>query len=470
MRRILLHPALLLGAVAAAPRSAERIGESLHEGATVTTLVVGLHTGDVVDAHLPDRLLTPASTVKLVTALALLETQPLDRTLPTTLARRGELAGGVLSGDLVLVGGGDPSFGVDALGAMVDALVADGLERVDGDVVVDGRLFDDVAYGEGWMWDDLPFRFSPAVTALALDGNVASVRLTAGRDGGPPEVATHPCIPVDVAARTVPVEAETELEVVRLPGSPVTTIRGVIAADASRTWTLSLPDPLSCAAELLAEGLAARGVTITGQARVAEAGEPARVEPLVTHDSPPLRELLRHMLVESDNLYAESLVRLLDPRPSGRDFEGARPTVEALMRASAVPDEQWRLVDGSGLSRYDLLSARAQVLLLRRAWHRPYRDDLLALLPSSGEGTLGQRLVSGPARGRVFAKTGSMRGVYNLAGYVLPEEEGREPLAFALMTNGVVESGQVVRAAQDLALHELATLPPPRGCARRSAR
>lgn len=466
MRRFLLPALLLVGSVAAAPRPSGVIDDALHEGATVTTLVVGLHSGEVLDASLPDLLLTPASTVKLVTALALLETRRLDLTLDTTIARRGEFAGGVLSGDLVLVGGGDPSFGVGALAALADALVATGLERIDGDVVVDGRLFDEVPYGEGWMWDDLVFRFSPPVTALALDGNIATVRVEAV--GDTVEVDAHPCIPVDVRARVVPPEATTELEIVRLPDSPVTTVRGTLSADASRSWQLTLPDPLDCAAMLLAEGLAERGVQIGGSARVAESGEPVATTPMVRHDSPPLRELVRHMLVESDNLYAESLVRLLDPAPSGRRFEGARPTIEALMRAAAVPDEQWRLVDGSGLSRYNLLSARAQVLLLRRAWYRPYRDDLLALLPSSGEGTLGQRLLAGPAQSRVFAKTGSMRAVYNIAGFVLPEDESQEPLAFALMTNGVVQSGQVVRAAQDLALHGLATLPPSRGCGRRT--
>lgn len=469
MRRILLHPLLLLGAVAAAPRTSEIVRGSLDEGTTVASLVVGLESGEVLDAHLPDRRLTPASTVKLVTAMALLETQRADRVLHTALARRGELAGGVLSGDLVLVGAGDPSFGVGALAALADALVATGLERVEGDVVVDGRLFDEVAWGEGWMWDDLALRFSPPVTALVLDGNVGTVTVTAGAEGEPPTVAAHPCLPVDLRARTVPVGASTDLEVLRLPGSPVTVVRGNLAADTSRSWTLSFPDPLTCAADLLAQGLAERGVAVGGRARVAEAGEPPAT-PILAHASPPLRELLRHMLVESDNLYAESLALLLDPAPSGRRFEGARPTYEALMRAAGVPDDQWRLVDASGLSRYDLLSARALVQLLRRAWQRPYRDELLALLPGSGDGTLGQRLLEGPARGRVFAKTGSMRAVYNIAGFVLPGPEGGEPLAFALLTNGVVQGGQVARSAQDAAIQELAALPPPRGCAARRPR
>ena len=112
-------------------------------------------------------------------------------------------------------------------------------------------------------------------------------------------------------------------------------------------------------------------------------------------------------------------------------------------------------------------AADTLVALLRYGWGRPWRDELLSLLPSSGEGTLSRRLAGND---RVFAKTGSMTGIYNIAGYVLPAEG--EPLAFALMSNGVVRPGDEVRARQDAALHLLAQRapePPRVGCLGRRA-
>lgn len=439
--------------------------------AVLATKVQALGSGEVVEEQHADKLLTPASTVKLITAMALLDDLPSDLVLETPIVATGTLRNGLLDGDLVVVGAGDPSLSASAIEAWADVLVASGLRRIRGSVVVDDRLFSPVVLGEGWMWDDATTRFSPPVTALMIGGNVVQIQVIGAEPGDPVRVRGHACLAVDNRAVTVDPLVETQLLTRRLPGGSDTLLLGNTTPGARHHLTISLPDPPACAAAMLSMALEDRGVDVLGRPRLIDPDEDlGRVQVLHTHRSPPLRDLLRHMLVQSDNLYAEALMRLLDPSTAGRDFQGARPALERLMRSAGVPDDAWLLVDASGLSRYDQLTAEALVRLLRYAWQRPWGDELRDLLPSSGEGTLRARLVGGPAAERVAAKTGSMTGVFNIAGYVFPEEG--EPLAFAMLSNGVVQPGSAVRYTQDLALQRLAKgppapEPPARGCRRR---
>jgi D-alanyl-D-alanine carboxypeptidase/D-alanyl-D-alanine-endopeptidase (penicillin-binding protein 4) len=359
-------------------------------------IVVWDGAGEERYARDPDRRLIPASTTKWITAAAAAHTLGLDHRFSTTIAARGYTQGDVLYGDLVVAGGGDPSLGErdprELLQLVVDVVRAHGIARIEGTVLVDDSAFVGPPYGPGWMWDDFGSPFSPSYGAVNFAHNLLQPGLRCEAHDG--------------------------------PGSP-------------------LIDPPECLANSLRDALVSARISVDG-AGVGSAPEAAELAVLV---SPPLRELLHKMLLESDNLYAECIARALDrQRPSEPGV--ANEAVRELLRAAGVPEGEARFVDGSGLSRYSFASAESLVQVTAWVAAQPYGGELLALLPVAGrDGTMAKRMVGTPAEGRCAAKTGSMTGVRNLVGRVTTEEG--DPLWFAVLLNGFAAPQAEAIALQD---------------------
>jgi D-alanyl-D-alanine carboxypeptidase/D-alanyl-D-alanine-endopeptidase (penicillin-binding protein 4) len=166
--------------------------------------------------------------------------------------------------------------------------------------------------------------------------------------------------------------------------------------------------------------------------------------------SAPLRELLRRMLVHSDNLYAECIARALDRRPVA-ESRVAREWIDDTLRQAGVQPGRVSLVDGSGLSRYSLVTAEGMVQLSAWVERQPWGPELISLLPVAGrEGTLAGRMLGTPAEGRVAGKTGSMTGVRNMVGFVDTAEGER--LRFAFLINGFSAPQTEAIAVQDRVL------------------
>lgn len=425
--------------------------------ATVAVRVVG-PDGVVRYDHHGDALLVAASVTKLLPAVAVLDTLGPEATTTTRLVASGVVEAGVLVGDLVLVGSGDPSLLLEdphqELARWAASVRSAGIERVDGGVVVDGRVFGRPPLGAGWAWDDALWRFAAPITGVVIHHNTTHLTVTGGEAGAPPEVTVAPlsaCVPVEVLART----GDGELWIDRPFGDVVTTIGGAIAPGASRGFVVTLPDPEQCVADALRTALIDAGVEV-GDARVAGPGEPpASGVDVLTVTSPPVADLLRDVLVDSDNLYAESLTRWLDPAPDGKTFAGAEPGLRAALARAGVPDGAVVLADGSGLSRYGRTSPAALTGLLAYADDQPWRDvfrDRLAVAGRSG--TLRSRLTGAPTEGLVRGKTGSMTGVSNLAVYV-PTPAGE--YVVAVLIDGATAPRDELRAWQDELVRQVAS-------------
>ena len=343
-----------------------------------------------------DRRLIPASTTKWITAAAAAERLGLEHRFLTRLAMTGTLTGGVLSGDLVLVGGGDPSLGVEdpsrTLGEIVGFVQAAGITRIEGEIVVDTSAFDGPPYGPGWMWDDFQSPYSPPYGAVNFAHNLL--------------------------AEGLPCEAHDGI------GSP-------------------LKDPPRCLADSLRAALVGAQIE-AGAASVRPAPDALDLAVL---PSPPLRDLLRKMLVDSDNLYAECIARALDRAPPA-DADEAGLALAELLRKAGVSEGSARFVDGSGLSRYSFASAEAMVRISAWVSGQPFGTELFSLLPVAGrEGTLARRMLGTPAEGHCAAKTGSMTGVRNIVGAV--DTATGERLWFAILINGFAAPQAEAIAVQD---------------------
>lgn len=378
--------------------------------------------GKVLYQSAADRLFNPASCLKLVTASAATAVLGPDKRFETRLATSGRVdADGVLRGDLVLVGGGDPSLATADLEAAVTRL---GVRRVEGRIVVDDRVFDDERLGAGWSWDNTSAAFSAEVDGLNLDKNTAVVNVsrsgvTASPDAGYLTFENH-----------ATAAAQTQLDVERKLGTNVITVDGTVADAASTVVTVH--DPALYAGAVLKSLCHRHGIEVSGEVTRGAVDGAART--LWSRSSAPLRELERQMLKHSDNLYAETLFRALADGQSAK-----APAREAQVLHLDGP---WQIVDGSGLSHKDLLTPDTLRKTVEQGFRDPANHDLL---PIAGvDGTLARRM---PAlKGRVHAKTGTLANVSTLAGW-LTLKDGRR-FSFAWMCNDYAGSG--VKATEDV--------------------
>ena len=446
-----------------------------HSG--VAFLAVSLDRGDTLFAREADRLYTPASNRKLFTAASALHWLGPEHRFRTALVATGPIAADTLRGDLVLIGRGDPDLLPAHLEALGDTLAMTGARVVAGDVRADDAWFDDVEWGAGWMWDDGPYWEWPYVTALTVADNVVTVTVRPGaRAGDPVAVALDPptgYVAVNVSAITAAAGAPAEIVVDRRwsPRENVVDVTGALALDAdSIVARRTVEDPALYAATLLREILEARGVEVLGAARhgdlaALEAGRPgggaaeAAMDTIAVHVSDPLSESVRNFLKISDNLTGELLVKAVGASVAGSPGtyqKGLAAERAFLAQEVGIDTTAQLLADGSGVSRYNLVTARQIVALLR---YMTTREDLFpsyrAALPIAGvDGTLENRMRGTPAEGRAGAKTGTLNGVTALSGYV-PSADG-ERLAFSLMMEFYTGSSAPRRAVQDSIVAALA--------------
>lgn len=457
-------------------------------------------TGEILYTLNADHFFAPASNAKLITtALALNELGP-DYRFRTTLESDGILTkAGRLSGDLVLVGRGDPDMSnrifpfagefarrgatESVLADMADAAIAKGLREVDGDIVADDSYFPYDPYPAGWSVGDLFFDFGVPVGAITFNDNIVSILIEPGaRPGGPAVIATQPAASLETLAHSVATSARDtipQIAVVRQPGTNFLLLRGTIPAEhAPLKLELAMIHPAEAAASAIKDLLAARGVRITGQIRVFHSAPPetlASGEPvlpamaaptthrlvLAEHMSPPLAQSVELTNKISQNLHAEIFLRTVGRKELGLASTAAGLKVEReFLHSAGIPDGDVVLTDGSGLSRDDLVTPRAMVDLLRYASRAPWAHDFLASLPVSGkDGTLDDRLRHSPASGLIEAKTGATERVHALTGYATTLRG--EYLVFSIFCNNDAQHGaEATSPVDDIATAMIETLGP----------
>ena len=437
---------------------------------TVAVVVQSLDRGDTLFRHHGDRLLMPASNMKLLTLAAAAERLGWDHTFGTTIEATAPIENGVVAGDLVIRGSGDPTLNVRQHQAdrvfdqWAEALWTAGLRHVDGRLVGDDNAFDEETLGAGWAWDNLPYGYAAPIGALQVNEDAVEVVVTPADTVGQPALLSPPPeaggVLVTNAVTTGEPGSGASIALSRAPGSGVTVVRGSIAAGhAPLRRTIAVDNPTLYFLRLFADALARRGIAAAGIADIDEVGAEtaAPVARLVTHRSPPLRETAAVLMKASQNLYAETLLRALaEPGRPATAAAGRARALETLTRLG-VPSDSVVIADGSGLSRYNYVTADALAVVLRRMHEDPrHREPWLHALPVGGvDGTLERRFTGMRGEGRVRAKTGSISNVRALSGYV-PAGDG-ETLVFVVLVNNVTAPGRDVDAVIDRAVERLTT-------------
>ena len=438
--------------------------------------VRSLDRGDVLFALNAGRLMMPASNMKILTLAAAAETLGWDHRFTTTLETSGVVQAGVLHGDLIVRGTGDPTISTRGgrnevvLDEWAAALRAAGITSIDGRILGDDQAFDDEGVGPGWSWDYLEAGYAAPVGALQYNENTADLTTAPGAAVGDPIVfRLAPGTGYTVTNRAVTAAgAESRLRgsvnVHRRIDRPEIELTGMLPVDApSATRVVAVLNPTQYFVQSLKDGLVARGIAASGAAVDMDdlvpslPGTSPERRVLAATTSPSLREIGTVLMKVSQNQYAETLLKAIGA--SGGNLgttAGGRRRAQDIFTSWGIPADGYVVSDGSGLSRYNYVSPSAlNTILARLHADDRHREAFIATLPIAGkDGTIASRMRRSRAEGNAVAKTGSIANTRALSGYV--KTRAGETLAFSIIANDFVAPAATITWMADLAVEILA--------------
>lgn len=441
--------------------------------------------GRVLYERTADRLFVPASNTKLVVTATATVLLPADYRVRTSVYANGTVRGGVLYGDLVLYGRGDPTwsercYGVDtlvpgacdstftAIDRIADSVRARGMRRITGKVVGDGSYFEPLVVHPSWNVFDLNWWYAAPVSGLGFNDNSVDFRITPGDSvDRPPTITWSPELGLftfENRARTVPADSPTTIgdNFFRSPGTMDIWAEGTVARD-RQPWieSFALPDPNRYAARALAVSLMRHGIAVEGGAIGTTDSLATRAvrccgSPLVEYFGRPVGDIVFPILNTSQNWFAEMLVKILGRELRGNGSWEAGLEVERrfLIDSVGIDSTAFALEDASGEAAGNLVSPRAFAQLLAYMYRHPKRGPFLAALPRAGQrGSLRRRFVGTPFEGQVHAKSGSIDRVNTLSGYI--ERSNGHPVFFSIEANAHAIGGRQMLAQIDSLVVEI---------------
>ena len=428
------------------------INEELPQ-ATVGVVIKDLTTGKVIYSLNPKKLLSPASGVKIFTAAASLYQLGPDYTFSTALLQKNN--------HIYIRFSGDPSLTSTELSALVKKLKDKGVHKISGDIVLDGSKYQLPNYAAGINYDDLGWYYVAPSSAIIIDGNKETYDfISPPKIGLPVKInARKPNPPLKLINNLVSVSFEQKrnhcnLNIAIKPNNTLRLYGCMPRYKDKRTLSLAIPEPALYAQQIVKQALQESGIKLKGDIKVGKT--PANASLLIMHPSKKMIELVTWMLKESDNLYADSLTKLLGVALTnqGTYKQGAYAIKKIIAKHSKLKTNNLDISDGQG-TRYNLISPSQMVLLLTDIYKdKSMREQMTKALPLMGvSGSLEWRMRNTPLKKRVIAKTGTMHDISSLSGYFMTNSA--KPIAFSIMINGMHQS---IGKAKDLEEKILTTL------------
>jgi D-alanyl-D-alanine carboxypeptidase/D-alanyl-D-alanine-endopeptidase (penicillin-binding protein 4) len=444
-------------------------------------LVRSLESGQTLYARNAGRMFVPASNMKIVTAAAALEALGAEYRYTTRIAAAGEVRDGVLRGDLVVIGGGDPTISERFHGdvrtvfrAWADSLRAHGVRRITGAVIGNDDVFDDVPLGRGWAWDDVQDAYSAEVGGLQLNEGFVTVRVSPAPGQRAAAVTTVPVsdewVPVLGNVWMAPADSSPRVRVRRADSLSAATVSGTLPADTTVEEEIAVRNNTRFFASVLRQALLEAGIGVGGPSLDADdaptRGRPESSTVLFTHTSPPMREILAAFMKPSQNQIGEILLKTLGRELRGMGSAGAGiAAIDSMALTWGLPRRLLAQADGSGLSRYNLVAPEFLAALLEREARSPLFAVFHASMPVAGrDGTLANRMRGTPAEANVHAKTGTLSGVRALSGYFTTA--AGERMVFSMIVNHHTLSSRDADRVAEAALMRLIALDRRTGAVR----
>jgi D-alanyl-D-alanine carboxypeptidase/D-alanyl-D-alanine-endopeptidase (penicillin-binding protein 4) len=415
----------------------------------------------------PDKPFLPASVLKVVTTSAAIEKLGPDFRYRTGVYTNGTLdAEGSVSGDIILVGRGDPNL-VDTYGELnrkpalldlAEQLRDLGIKEIQGDIIGDDSYFNIDSPVKGWTASDLKTLYGAPVNALSINNNVIWVTASPSKYKKPVLINIEPgtsYFRIRNQAVTGSRKGRRTLSARLLRGTNTIVVSGRLPSSQTYRQPIVLEKPAETTATIFKEELQRQGITIHGKVSTIHDRDTSREERddwalLAEHQSLPLTRALEIINKHSQNLHAEMLLRTLGAEflEEGTNEAGLEVVRDFLVEAG-IDSEKIRLNDGCGLSRENFLTPRFQTSLLEFLSSRPYFNLFINTLSISGtDGTLRNRLSALEVKGSVHAKTGTLNGVNTLSGYITTLS-GRN-LIFSIFANRVTAEARVKRTIDEI--------------------
>lgn len=436
-----------------------------------SVMVVSLDRGDTLYAHEPGTALAPASNMKLFTSAAALYYLGPEFRYATYLLTDGTIEAGVLTGDLIVYGTGDPTLTdrfyrtrTAVWEMLADTLAARGVTRILGDVVGDATYFTGSPIGTGWQESYMNASYAAQAGALSANDNIVTLRILPGAEvGWRPRVQVLPGGDgIAIVNQATTRGGQTRIDVGRVAYSGPIVVRGQINPGHRGVWrAVPVADPARYAAAVFRDVLERRGIQVEGELRSVNEPEsspltgrsvfaPAfderpALRVLAVHRSPPLQQVLELINQRSHNLSAEQVLRTIGRVAVGDgSVEGGAYAVRYMIQQETRADStDVTIDDGSGLSALNRASARSIIHLLAYMRESPMWESFWNTLPEAGRSEGLRRMGGTPAAGNLRAKTGTIDRVSALSGYVTAGNG--EQLAFSIISNNVPSTWRAKR-------------------------
>ncbi len=426
--------------------------EEMFEHAHWGVLIKSLDTGKEWYSRNSKKVFMPASNEKIITTAAALSNLGPEFRFETRLSIRGEIKDSVLDGDLVVWSNGDPTMYTrfyddprDVFYNWADILDSIGIKIITGNIIGNDNAFDDNHLGYGWSYGGLDTWYSAEVGALQLNENYIDFTIIPP-DNSPDSVMIVPNLPSGYYKVINNIEVSdtgrNRLQYERKIGENIIHFSGRVRTGSRMLErSPSITNPTLFYVTVLHEVLLEKGISVNGKPididTIEEWDEDAAKDSLlIQHYSPELSEMLKVLMKRSQNLYAETMVRVLGWKyDSLGSFLNGKKIVDSTLASFGVPEKSYRFMDGSGLSRYNYVSPETIIKVLEGMYNSEYKDVWLNTFPIGGiDGTLKERFIDNSAQGIVRAKTGTISNVRGLSGYVKTRKG--ENIVFSFLING----------------------------------
>lgn len=423
--------------------------------------------GTILEEYNGDYLIRPASNLKLVTSAAYLDRLGADFQFETVLYGSGLQDGNRWSGDLYIRGAGDPSINGEAYDDPLflfqlwfSTLDSMGIEVIDGNIVGHEGFFDDIPYPRGWEWDDLSYYYAPEISALSFNQNVVDLEVRAdGRPGSRPSITWFPFETPYVRfineQRITPENTSFDESYRRELGSNTIYLRSTLPVGHYETEPLSIHNPSLYFIDTFKRYLQLMGIRVEGQLLVSD--EPmdwdnGSLTEIDRHSSKPLHTMVNHLNRESDNHYAEMLLKTMVAEKFGipGSTELGLEMVKEFMNDHGFDTTAVELRDASGMAPATLVKTSDLNSFLTDIQDKPYFDQYYnSLSVAAQNGTLKNRFYNSNIANNFYGKTGFMSGVRSLSGY-LNTESGKRVIVTIATNNYTVKTAVVDRVHQQI--------------------
>ena len=410
---------------------------------SISVKIVSLENGETLFEHNSKKLMTPASNIKLFTSAASLHYLGREHVFETAILKS--------KNNIILVGGADPALSLKVIDSLA-GLVSKDLKLIDT-LFIDGGLFDDRYYGKGWMWDEGSEEYSAPVNALVLNSNCIDFEYSPNEIGLPAKVNTYPKTDhITLENNSITVNDTVDFKKLRIDRNWVDRSNEYLITGEILQWSekdtvkKNIEKPNLFFGTVFKELLESHGLTVN---ELFIGNTIGLKDTILIHRSRPLYNQLEEMMHDSRNLTSELLLKYMGITDStiGNWQGGIRKVKTYLQDEVKIDTSALSIADGSGLSRYNLLSASQIVKLLAHIHGQNNGDVYVNTLPNGNEknSSLEGRLLQ--TQDKIFAKTGSLSGVSCLSGYAFSPNHG--PMAFSILINGFVGSMKPHRKFQD---------------------